>query len=77
MPQSKSAANAIETGSTAVRALAVGAFALGAAAIGAILGQNRSQRGVVCLADLSRVISQKPVSGQQEQSSYTGHFDFT
>ena len=35
MTQTKSATDAIETGSTA-RALAVGAFALGAAAIGAI-----------------------------------------
>jgi hypothetical protein len=36
MTQTKSATDAIETGSTAMRALAVGAFALGAAAIGAI-----------------------------------------
>jgi hypothetical protein len=34
MTQTKSATDAIETGSTATRALAVGAFALGAAAIG-------------------------------------------
>ena len=36
MTQTKSAAHAIKTGSSAMRALAVGAFALGAAAIGGI-----------------------------------------
>jgi len=36
MTHTKSATDAIETGSTAMRALGVGAFALGAAAIGAI-----------------------------------------
>jgi hypothetical protein len=36
MTQTKSFTDAIDTGSTALRALAVGAFALGAAAIGAI-----------------------------------------
>jgi len=36
MTQTKSATDAIETGSTAMRALAVGAFGLGAVAIGAI-----------------------------------------
>ena len=38
MTQTKSATDAIKTGSTAMRALAVGALALGAGAIGAIAG---------------------------------------